>query len=371
VNGSEVLISPGKELVREKSADVEDSAWDAFLETTAQGHFQQSSIWARAKSADGWRPIRRGITSDGQLVGGFQLLYKRSRFGGIGYVSRGPALMSDDPQLVEQAFGSMVATSRANRLRAVVLQAPDEANIPDEIYRRFGFIPNHLTQVVTATLIIPVDCGMKAVTNRMRRTTVVELKRSKKRGIKIREGTEKDLGTFFRLMEETCKRQETAPSPGTESALRAVWDAFHPQNRVRLTIAEYQGEPVAGFVCLCFGDRVTFWKKGWSGAHRDMHPNQAMMFEAIQWAQANGFKKCDCLAMNRSTAMSLMRNETLTDRQKQGRDFFLLGYGGQPTLLPESRIYIRNGLAAYLYGKVIANPRLRTRVQGLLRVSSH
>jgi hypothetical protein len=90
------------------------------------------------------------------------------------------------------------------------------------------------------------------------------------------------------------------------------------------------------------------------------------MFEAIQWAQTNGFKKCDCLAMNRSTAVSLLRNEPLTDEQKHGRDFFLLGFGGQPTLLPESRIYIRNGLAAYLYSKVAANPRLRARVQGLL-----
>jgi hypothetical protein len=345
--------------------DLEDPAWDDFLDRVSSGHFQQSSLWAQVKAIEGWRSIRQWITSGGELVGGFQLLYKPTRFGRIGYVSKGPFLVTDDPHWVDQAFGSVVANVRANGLRALVLQAPDETNIPDELYRRSGFVPNHLMQVVTATLIIPVNCSMEEITGRMRRTTMLELKRSEKRGITIREGTEQDLGTFFRLMLETCKRQETAPSPATEVALKAVWDAFCPQKRLRLTIAEYQGEPVAGAVCLCFGDRVTFWKKGWSGAHRDKHPNQRVMFEAIQWAQASGFKKFDCLAMSRSTAASLLRNEPLTDEQKHGRDFFLLGYGGQPTLLPESRIYIRNTLAAYIYSKVIANTRLRARVQSL------
>ncbi len=349
----------------DESVQIGDCSWDAFLESVPQGQYQQSSMWARAKAIEGWRSIRQGIASGGKLIGGFQLLYKPTRFGTIGYISKGPFLLSDDPNRVDQAFGSVVATARANRLRALVLQAPDETSFPDELYQRFGFVPNHVTQVIDATLIIPVNCSMEEVKSRMRRTTMLELKRSEKRGITVRQGTEQDLGTFFRLMQETCKRQETSPSPATEDGLREVWDAFHPQKRVRLTLAEYQGEPVAGAVCLCFGDRLTFWKKGWSGAHRDKHPNQRVMFEAIEWAQSSGFKKFDCLAMDRSTATSLLRDEPLTDEQKHGRDFFLLGYGGQPTLLPKSRVYIRNGLAAYIYSKVIANTRLKARVERL------
>jgi hypothetical protein len=55
---SEVLIVSAKELVCRESVDTEDSGWDAFLESIAQGHFQQTSMWARAKSIEGWRPIR-------------------------------------------------------------------------------------------------------------------------------------------------------------------------------------------------------------------------------------------------------------------------------------------------------------------------
>jgi hypothetical protein len=114
-------------------------------------------------------------------------------------------------------------------------------------------------------------------------------------------------------------------------------------------VAEYETESVAAAVCLCFGERVTFWKKGWSGEHRERHPNQLVMFDAIRWSQSQGYRLFDCAGMNHGTAVNLLSGKPLSETQKKARDFFLLGYGGTPTLLPESKVYISNPALRFMY----------------------
>ena len=53
--------------------------------------------------------------------------------------------------------------------------------------------------------------------------------------------------------------------------------------------------------------------------------------------------------------MSLLHGEPLSDAQKQGRDFFLLGYGAKPMLLPESWVYFRNPVIRFAYDKAASS----------------
>jgi len=46
------------------SQSLADPDWDAFLQTTNLGQYQQSSMWARYKAADGWQPLRYLFTAD-------------------------------------------------------------------------------------------------------------------------------------------------------------------------------------------------------------------------------------------------------------------------------------------------------------------
>jgi len=339
-------------------SDCPPERWDKFLESIPEGHFQQSSMWASAKAIEGWEPIRVTFERAGQIQGGFQILHRKTRFGRMGYVSKGPVLADEDPDLQTQTLRVMQDTARKHGLRALIVQAPDQTRLTPGQFRGLGFLPNHLVNVVTSTLLIDVSCTMEEILARLRRTTMLELKRARKRGIKIREGERGDLGTFFDLMVETCKRQETSPSPASVATFQQLWDAFG--GRLRLTLAEFEEQPVAGTVCLCFGDRVTFWKKGWSGAHRDKHPNQLVMFEAIEWSQQHGYKNFDCLAMSRDTAESILAGKELSAEQRQQRDFFLLGYGGTPVLLPDSWVFIPNSVARIVYCSLAKSRFLKT-----------
>jgi hypothetical protein len=349
------------------SGSVEDALWDDFLEGTPLGHFQQSSLWAQAKASEGWRPIRILLTIDGDPGGGFQVLARKSRFGGIGYVSKGPVLAREEPALAEFLLEQLVWTAKRHRLLALIVQVPDESRIDARLFGRRQFLPNHLIDVGRATLLADLSRGADAILRRLRKATANEIRQARQRGIRIREGGEADVGTFFRLMTATCERQGTQPNPASEPALASVWRAFHAAGRMRLTLAEYEGEAVAGSWCFCFGERVTGWKKGWSGRQRERHPNSLLVFEAIEWASRQGYKLFDFCSLSPDVARALLRGETLSEEQRKSRDFLHLSFGDKPALLPESQIHVSRWWARGIYRTIMANRWLRRTVKGLLR----
>src|SRR3989442_1488393 len=54
----------------------DDPGWDDFLTRVPRPPYQQSSVWARVKAAQGWRSALVTLTRDGSVHGGAQLLYR-------------------------------------------------------------------------------------------------------------------------------------------------------------------------------------------------------------------------------------------------------------------------------------------------------
>jgi lipid II:glycine glycyltransferase (peptidoglycan interpeptide bridge formation enzyme) len=349
------------------SRELEDSVWDNFLQGTPLGHFEQSSWWARAKHIDGWRPIRMILTLDDQIAGGFQILARDTRFGGVGHIYKGPVVAPEEPALLDFLIELVASASKANHLQALIVQPADESTIEEArlVYHRF--LPNYLASVISATLVVDLSGGLDEIKGRMRRATWSQIRQAEERGITIREGGEQDIGTFFSLMAATCERQRTSPSPATESAILEIWRAFHPHDCVRLSFAQFEGKSIAGVLCLCFGQRVVAWKRGWSGEYRERRPNQLLMFEAIEWSHRHGYELFDFGGLSREIAVTLSRGEPLSESQKNSGDFFHLGYGGRPVLFSESQVYIDNSFARFAYKTVGANAWLRALMGNALK----
>ena len=329
--------------------DTDDKAWDSFLEGSTLGHFHQSSLWAKAKAVDGWRPVRRVLTRDDRIVGGFQMLEKRGPWGRMGYIYKGPVVEGEEPAVVERVVQAVVETARACAVRALIVQPPDASMMSDPPWSRHGFLPNHLVATISATLVVDLSGGLEEVRKRMRRTTRAEIRQASERGIRVRPGGKEDIALFFSLMADTCERQKSSPSPDRADALQAVWDAFHPSGKARLFLAECEGDTVAGLLCLCFGRRVVAWKRGWSGAYGDRNPNQLVNYEAIKWAVESGYQVFDFDAMDREMAETLLRGDALSDSQKRSRHFINLAYGSRPVLLPASQVYIPSAFLRSCY----------------------
>jgi lipid II:glycine glycyltransferase (peptidoglycan interpeptide bridge formation enzyme) len=307
------------------------------------------------------------LREKGRLVGGFQILWRRTRLGPIGYIYKGPVLDSETPEAIQSAVEMVKSTTVGAGLRALVLQAPDSSGINGQMLAEHGFLTNHVLDIIRATLLVDLTRGMDAISSHIRRSTWAEIRKAQRRGITIREGGEQDIPSFFRLMLATCQRQHTHPAPASAEALLAVWCAFHSQNKARLTLAEFEGEPVAGGFCICFGSRVTFWKKGWSGTHRERHPHQLLQHEAVEWACKSGYQFFDFAALRQDIAVTLLKGEELSEDQRKARDFINLSHGDRPVLLPEDRIFVPNHLLRVAYSKAFEIPRVRKLITRFVR----
>jgi lipid II:glycine glycyltransferase (peptidoglycan interpeptide bridge formation enzyme) len=330
-----------------------DASWDEFLMKTSMGQFQQSSMWAQVKEVEGWECLRVVATLKDQIAGGFQILWRNTRFGRIGYVSKGPVAVPETQWLIERLVALMCKQARKDKILALVVQPPDDSKITSDILGHCRFIQSNPMDVIETTLLVDVSNSIEALDKGMNRKTRKNVRLANHNGITIREGTEKDIGLFFNLMIATCNRQGVKPNPPTEKALRQLWLTFSKHNCLLVTFAEYNHEVLAGSLNIVFGKKVNLWKKGWNFNYPDRYPNDLLYYDILHWACSNKFNHCDFIAFDRSIADALQKGAPLSDAQEKSRHIFNLRFGGMPKLLPSARIWIANPLIRFGYENVL------------------
>jgi hypothetical protein len=331
-----------------------DAAWDEFLMKSAMGQFQQSGMWAQVKEVDGWESLRVVATIEHNIVGGFQILWRKTRFGRIGYVSKGPVAVPEKQNLIEMLVILMREQALRNKILALLVQPPDDSRMTSDILDCHHFIRSNPLGVIETTLLVDVSHGEEFLDKRMSRKRRKNVRLAEKYGVTIREGTEHDIGLFFDLMCATCQRQGVKPNPPTEKSLRKLWLTFSRHNCLRVTFAEYNQEVIAGVINIVFGAKVNMWKKGWNFKYPDCRPNDLLFYETLHWACSNKFNNCDCIAFDRSIADAMQIGQPLSDIQQKSLHIFNLQFGGIPKLLPPARIWIANPLLRLFYEKVFA-----------------
>ena len=356
------------------SRGLEDTHWDKFLQESPLGQFQQSAIWAQAKDAEGWRSVRVVLTVDQELVGGFQMLWRSSWRGRMGYVSKGPVVLPGYPGLAEFATDLLQQLTHSEKLRGLMVQPPDLCRQMAASLAMRGFDFNMLVGVNEATWIVDLEDGFEALEQRMSKWTRKKIRQALNRGIRIREGRREDVKTFFELMLSTCRRQGAAPVPADERTMLALWDAAQPTRCIRLTFAEHKGRPLAGLVCILFGQTVSFWKKGWTSSDGQLHPNEPLMQEMLKWSSSRGYRFADFCALDKGMAVAMLRGGPLSAPQESSRHMFNVRLGGRPRLLPESKVYFPNpGIRlAYrvIYQKKIRRAEEVARLGNLLKTNT-
>lgn len=340
---------------------VDDAVWDAFLQSTPLGQFQQSSSWARVKALEGWHAERLVWGTPDAVAGGAQILWKRTRLGRIGFVNKGPVLLPESSREVQGAVARIRVAGRRLQLSALILQAPDASTISDQQLRQNGFFGWPFAGIIDATALLDVSGGREAILARMNRRTRQELRQAFKRGVTIVEGGRADLPLFFELMLCSCRRQQTQASPARVESFQQIWDEFHPS--ARLGFARVGEEAVAGLFMLGFGDRFTFWKKGWNSQALEAHANTCLNVECLGWAFDGGYRHVDFGALDSTIAESLLAGQALTEAQQRTRHVFNLRLGAQPKLLPKAYFHVfspvlRTALRCGL-GRLLQSPLAR------------
>lgn len=328
--------------------------WEAFLEAHPWGQFQQSTRWAKAKAADGWEARLVTFHNAEELTGGFLTLIKRTRWGRIGFVNKGPVLREENGQFIPLALDAVRRVVVEESLRVLVLQPPDLGQISPNYLLAAGFSSWSVPGVLDATAWASLDGDAESIRTRMGRTAQKECLQALAKGVRIFEGDASHLGLFFDLMAHTCRRQGVKPNPRTAKALQAIGEAFG--SRVHLLFAEVEEQIIAGLLILCFGNRSTFWKKGWNEKFPEAHPNTLLNYEAMVRSHAWACSFVDFSGMDRALAERWAADKSVCKDLNKTRHAFNIRLGAVPRLLPPDRLYTPSRLGRILASVIIRAP---------------
>jgi lipid II:glycine glycyltransferase (peptidoglycan interpeptide bridge formation enzyme) len=333
------------------SPDPIDSQWDSFVESAPEGRHEQLSLWSQVKSLDGWNYTRIVITDQIRIIGGFQLLWISKRFvGRIAYISQGPVTIKDNPAAIHFVIEQLKSVVKKHKIRAVIVQPACHAENMSVQLRQKGFLPDILYKnIIDTTLQIDLGINENELLKNMTAKKRWNIRRSVAADIEFREGWESELGVFFDLMSETCKRQGVLPNPPDENHLKTMWLLFNPDGYLKLFFIQHGDEIVSGGLAVTIGDRFIFWKGGWSGKYAKMRPNDALYWSLIKWANTKGYRYIDFVTVDRKTALFIKQNKELPEKIIQTPTFFKMGFGGNIIYLPEANVYIPNVILNTLY----------------------
>ncbi len=337
------------------SEAVDDPAWDEFLVEAPDGHHVQTSLWAQVKSIQKWKTVRIIVTDNDRIVAGGQLLFRSvAPMINVAYLTKGPVLGETGSPVAEMIIQSAIKISRQRHAQMLVIQPPNYSDQTAAVLLASGFQPSSVNLAPVASAVIDLTQTREQIMAKMKRQTRQNVNRSERDGITIREGGEGDLDTFYQLHAATSQRQQFAPYP--LSYFKQMWQIMQPHGYIKLIFAEYEGESVSALLLAPFGNTVIPKILGWSGAHPERRPNDAVFWGAIQWAKDNGYKYFDFEGISRIGALALLNGEPLPESLKHTPDFLKVGFGGQIVLYSIAYDKFFNPLLGWAYHK--AAPRV-------------
>ena len=327
---------------------IEDPSWDDFVAQTHGGEHHQTSWWAQVKAFLGWRAVRMVVTREEHVVAGAQVLIRPLPIGGaIGFVPRGPVAASGEPVLLHHVLDTLCQVARTHRIQYLVVEPPWQGEALAGQLPQWGFRPSSVRILPPATVRLDLTQDTDALLAHMKPKTRYNLRLGERKGIVVREGTERDVGTFYRLLHSTAQRQ--AFTVCSEDYYARMWRILSPRGCIKLFLAEYAGDVVSVLLALPFGDTVTFKRGGWSGDHGNNHPNEVLHWTAILWAKSQGYHYYDFDGVERPVARAVLNSDPGARRSISS---FKLGFSPQVTLFPAPYDYIYNPLLRWTYTTV-------------------
>jgi peptidoglycan pentaglycine glycine transferase (the first glycine) len=174
-----------------------------------------------------------------------------------------------------------------------VVQPPpgQEAVIPDLAARGFHESGGPVEPHPTATVVMDLSKDEDTLLAAMKKATRYNVRLAGRKGVSVRDGDERDVPVFYRLLTMTSKRQGFAvPS---EEYFREMLRIMGPDGHARIFLAEVEGQPLSAALVIAFGDRVSYKRGAWSGEHRHLHPNELLQWTVMRWAKRNGYRYYD------------------------------------------------------------------------------
>ena len=269
--------------------------FDEFVAGHKNGHFLQTSLWGKVKDDWDWfGVICRNDT--GKITGTLGVLVRKltgfpyTMF----YAPRGPVCDFDDGE----TFKTLIEEAKAQgkKRNAYLFKMDKDVNVENEDFRKlldenkFNIKPRTLDfEDFQCRFVFRLNIEGKtedevfaSFHSKHRYNVRVALKHN----VEIKICGSEEAGTFYEIMQETGERDNFAIR--SKEYFAKILDTFGED--ARLYMAYYEGESIAGTLCVRWGNKVWYFYGGSLSKHRRVMPNYLLQWEMVRWAIESG---CD------------------------------------------------------------------------------
>ena len=272
--------------------------YEAFIASHPKGHFAQSSMWGKVKSAWTWRAIAvRG--EDGKIKGSCAFLIRKAPLVGAAmlYACRGPVCDLEDKATLDQLMEG--AKALAKEVKGYVIKIDPDVSHENEAFRKllesYGFILTGTGKnfegaqpkfVFRLYLNGRTEEELLASFTQKHRYNI---RLAVKKGVEVKLCGLEMVDEFTRIMVETGVRDNfvTRDAAYFRRLLEKLGD------HARLYMAFHEGQAIAGTLAIWFGDKVWYLYGASSNQHRNLMPNYLLQWNMIQWAVEKGCRVYD------------------------------------------------------------------------------
>jgi len=280
--------------------------WDQFVNEHPCGHLLQSWGWGELKASVGWHPLRMALwdTEQQHIVAVAQVLRRGVALvplwaGHLAYIPKGPVLDWSQPLLFEALFRELDAELRRQGALALRMEPPVaprfiEGASSESITKQLAalqFLPAPAIQPVR-TILLDLTCDEETLLARMKEKWRYNVRLAGRKGVRVRRAqTMEDVQAWYRLLQTTSERDRFAIH--TLDYYLQVWRSFVPRRQVRLLLAEYNGQLLAGIFVGLMAKQAIYLYGASSNEQRHLMPNYLLQWEAIRWAKQEGATQYD------------------------------------------------------------------------------
>lgn len=316
--------------------------WDRFVTQAISGSYTQTSMWAQAKAAQGWKSAQIQIPNqDGQINAGAQIFYRPVTMGlQVGAIPKGPIYAdSSDLKTIDHALKTIKTFCKRHQIVFLSLSLPEDKPDIIELARENGFFKALQGNIdTTADIIIDLSPELDEIYAQISKNRRKLIRRGETRGISIRQGGYEDLDVFYPLYMGNSER--IGFTPFSRAFFDNLWKGFEPCDGVKIFIAEYLGEPVTASICIVYKGKFVDFKIGWSGKHSDLYPNDALLWYRIRWAKAHGCQHFYFGGIEPPVAKAILNGEKMPEEFIDNYSNIKTHYGGQVITYPDTFEYI-------------------------------
>jgi lipid II:glycine glycyltransferase (peptidoglycan interpeptide bridge formation enzyme) len=283
-------------------------AWDAHVLSMPEPHILQSWAWGETKAQTGWRAKRLiwGEETPIPKIGDrfatwaaasvlFRRLNARAPVA-VAYAPKGPLLDWSDEELRVRVLRDLEQEARKARALFVKVDpdvAADSAEGRElvDLLQRRGWTFSQEQIQYRNTMVSDLTPSEDDLLAAMKPKWRYNIRLAERKGVQVCEGGPNELAAFYAMYAETGARDGFLVRPF--SYYQAIWARFLADGLAHLLLAQVDGKPVAGLILFSYGPTAWYFYGASTSEARDLMPNHALQWAAMQWAKNRGCSRYD------------------------------------------------------------------------------